>query len=117
MHKKVACKRNKKRAELKALPKRKYYISKITQISEKVKEESELKTQTQLSFKLGVIICAFLYALSEMIAGHIHWAIGDLILVALWMGGKSVFADLRTCIEARKFLKRVEAEIKRKGAA
>ena len=73
--------------------------------------------ETKLSLELGVIIGAFLYALSEMIAGHIHWAIGDLILVALWMGGKSVFADLRTCIEARKFLKRVEAEIKRKGAA
>lgn len=76
-----------------------------------------METETKLSLELGVIIGAFLYALSEMIAGHIHWAIGDLILVALWMGGKSVFADLKMSIEARKFFKRMQAEIKRKEAA
>lgn len=45
--------------------------------------------EMKFAIKLGIMICAFLYALSEMCAENIHWAIGDLILIALWMGIKS----------------------------
>lgn len=48
-----------------------------------------------LLFRLSIIISASLYALSKMYGGHIHWAIGDLILVALWMGGKSVLSEIK----------------------
>lgn len=113
----MAQKRYKKRAELKAPPKRKYYKSRLSQFLQKVKEERTLKTEDRISIKLGVIIGAFLYALSEMYAGHIHWAVGDLILVALWMGGKSVFADLRMHLKAKKLFEKMQAEAKRKEAA
>lgn len=74
-------------------------------------------TRLDLLIRISVIICAFLYALSEMFAGNIHWAIGDLILIALWMGGKSVLSEIKFEIEAQRFFKKFIKEAKRKEAA
>lgn len=56
-------------------------------------------TRLDLLIRISVIICAFLYALSEMCAENIHWAIGNLILIALYMGGKSVLHEIKREIE------------------
>ena len=118
MHKKVAEKRMQiKKEQSKKLHPTKYDKSMVAQNQKNVKEENELNREIKAGLKLGIIICAFLYAFSEMCAENIHWAIGDLILIALWIGGKSIIKELSMHFEADKLIKSMQSDGRKTEAA